>query len=192
MAGLIFISYRRGHHPDTTGRMFERLVAEGFESGQLFMDIDSIAPGIDFVQELHQQIDKSDVVLAVIGKGWLETRDASGRRRIDNPEDFVRIEIEASLRQNKRVIPVLLLNAAMPGADDLPDALRALATRHAVRLTHERFRADTQALAKAIRQAFDDVAAARERERNAEAARQEAAERALQQEEEARRAQAER
>ena len=78
MSGMIFISYRRGDDPGSTGRLFERLQVEGFSSDQLFMDIDSIAPGIDFLRELHRQVEQSDVMLAVIGKGWIDARDATG------------------------------------------------------------------------------------------------------------------
>ena len=190
MSGMIFISYRRRDDPGSTGRLFERLQLEGFSSDQLFMDIDSIAPGIDFLRELHRQVEQSDVMLAVIGKGWLDARDdATGARRLDNPDDYVRVEIEAALKQDKRVIPVLVQDAAMPRADELPVGLKSLATRNYVRLTHERFRLDTQALVKAIRQTLDEVAAVRE-----EAARREAEEleRRRQEEEAARRAQAER
>jgi hypothetical protein len=113
------------------------------------MDVDSIAPGLDFVRELEEQVAQSDVVLAVIGKGWLDARDAIGRR-LDSPEDFVRIEIASALNQEKRVIPVLVGEARMPRADELPEAIRPLARRNAVRLTHERFRTDTQALITAL------------------------------------------
>jgi TIR domain-containing protein len=186
---MIFISYRRGDDPGSTGRLFERLQIEGFSSDQLFMDIDSIAPGIDFLRELHRQVERSDVMLAVIGKGWIDARDATGARRLDSPDDFVRVEIEAALRQDKRVIPVLMQDAAMPRADELPVGLKSLATRNYIRLTHERFRLDTQVLVKALRTALDDVAAARE-----DAAKREAEEleRRRQEEEAARRAQAER
>ncbi len=186
---MIFISYRRGDDPGSTGRLFERLQVEGFSSDQIFMDIDSIAPGVDFIRELHTQVTKADIMLAVIGKGWIDARDSNGARRLDNPDDFVRVEIEAALKQDKRVIPVLMQDAPMPRADELPAGLKSLSTRNYIRLTHERFRLDTQVLVKAVRQALDEVAAAR-----VEIARRDAEEieRRRQQEEAARRAQTER
>jgi hypothetical protein len=88
MAGNIFINYRHGHDPGNTGRLFDRL-QEAFRPEQLFIDVDNIAPGLDFVQVLEEQVAKCDVLLAVIGKGWIDARDATGARRLDNPEDFV-------------------------------------------------------------------------------------------------------
>jgi hypothetical protein len=145
MAGKIFINYRRGDDPGNTGRLFDRL-QEVFSRDRLFMDVESIEPGLDFVQALQEQVAQCDVLFSVIGKGWLDARDETGARRFDNPADFVRIEIEAALAQGKRVIPVLVGEARMPRADELPDAMKPLARRNAVRLTHERFRADTQGL----------------------------------------------
>ena len=75
------------------------------------MDVDNIAPGLDFVQVLNEEVARCDVVIAVIGKNWLSAADETGERRLDNPEDFVRIEIESALAQKKRVIPVLVNDA---------------------------------------------------------------------------------
>jgi hypothetical protein len=151
MASKIFISYRRGDDPGNTGRLFDRL-QEAFPREHLFIDVDSIAPGLDFVRLLEEEVAKCDVLLAVIGKRWLDERDSTGARRLDNPEDFVRIEVESALNQGKRVIPVLVGEAAMPRPDDLPQAIKLLARRNAVRLTHERFRSDTNGLIKALQE----------------------------------------
>jgi len=169
MAGGIFINYRRGDDAGHTGRLFDRL-QEAFKPEQLFMDVDSIAPGLDFVRVLEEQVGKCDVILAIIGKGWLDVRDETGARRLDNPNDFVRIEIESALNQGKRVIPVLIGDAQMPREKDLPETIKLLARRHAVRLTHERFRADAQGIIKAVEQALHDSEALRRAE--VEAARQ--------------------
>jgi hypothetical protein len=91
---------------------------------------------------LEEQVGKCDALLAVIGKGWIDARDDKGARRLDNPDDFVRIEIESALKQDKRVIPVLVGDTRMPRPEELPEAIRPLARRNAVRLSHERFRAD--------------------------------------------------
>src|SRR5215471_12410912 len=161
MAGKIFINYRRGEDDAFAGRLFDRL-GEAFGREQLFMDVDNIAPGLDFVRVLEEQVAQCDLVLAVIGKGWL---DAEIARRLHNPEDFVRIEIASALNQEKRVIPVLIGEARMPRADELPEAIRPLARRNAVRLTHERFRTDTQALITALQKALKEVEALRRRQR---------------------------
>jgi hypothetical protein len=156
MTGKIFINYRRGDDPGYTGRLFDRL-QDAFAPEQLFLDVDNIAPGLDFVRVLDERVAECDVVLAVIGKGWLDARDAKGARRLEDPDDFVRIEIASALGQDKRVIPVLVGDAPMPRPDELPEALRPLARRNAVRLTHERFRTDMQGLIKALQQALGEI-----------------------------------
>jgi len=190
MTGKIFINYRRGDDPGHTGRLFDRL-QDVFEPGQLFLDVDNIAPGLDFVRVLNERVAECDVVLAVIGKSWIDARDTTGARRLDDPDDFVRIEIVSALNQDKRVIPVLVGEAQMPRADELPDALRPLARRNAVRLTHERFRADVQGLVKALQQALAEIEQQQHRQAQAEAARRADEERRRQEAEAARRAEEE-
>src|SRR5262249_42612742 len=173
MAGNIFINYRRGDDPGNTGRLFDRL-QEAFASDQLFMDVDNIAPGLDFVRVLEEQVGRCDALLAVVGKGWIAAGDDKGVRRLDNPEDFVRIEIESALKQDKRVIPVLVGDTHMPRPEELPEAIRPLARRNAVRLSHERFRADAQGLIKALQRVLEEADALRQAD--AEVARQAQAE----------------
>jgi hypothetical protein len=175
MAGKIFINYRRGDDPGFTGRLFDRL-QEAFEPERLFLDVDNIAAGLDFVRVLEEQVAQCDVLLAVIGKGWISAADATSARRLDNPDDFVRIEIESALKQDKRVIPVLVGEARMPRPEELPETMRPLARRNAVRLTHERFRADAQGLIKALQQALGEIEAQRRAQAEAEAARRAQAE----------------
>ncbi len=161
MPGKIFINYRRDDDPGFTGRLFDRL-QDAFDRQQLFIDVDNIAPGQDFVRVLHDRVAECDVVLVVIGKGWLDARDANGARRLDDPEDFVRIEISSALSQdNKRVIPVLVRDTPMPRADLLPEVLKPLARLNAVRLTHERFPADMQGLTKSIQQTLAELGSLR-------------------------------
>ena len=186
MTGKIFINYRRGDDPQAAGRLFDRL-QDIFEPQQLFLDVDNIAPGLDFMRVLDERVAECDVVLAVIGKGWIDARDAAGTRRLDDPDDFVRIEITSALNQGKRVIPVLIGDTPMPHQEQLPEALRPLARRNAVRLTHERFRADTQGLVKALEQALAEIEEARQQQAQAEAERQAAEQRRLQEAEAARR-----
>ncbi len=126
MAGNIFINYRRGDDPGFAQALFGRL-EQVFAADQLFMDIDDIAPGLDFVDVMNQQVSKCDVLISVIGRSWLAATDETGRRRLDDPEDFVRLEIESALAQKKRVIPVLVNDAKMPKLTELPELLRPFA-----------------------------------------------------------------
>jgi Periplasmic binding protein/TIR domain len=156
VAGNIFINYRRGDDPGFTQALFSHL-ERAFSTDQLFIDIDGIEPGLDFTRVLADQVAKCDIVLAVIGKSWLDVRDEQNKRRLDNPEDFVRIEIVSALEQDKRVIPILVGNATMPNSDDLPDALKPLARRNAVRLTHDRFKSDTEGLIKSLHRVLESA-----------------------------------
>lgn len=173
MTGKIFINYRRGDDPGYTGRLFDRL-QDVFQADQLFLDVDNIPPGVDFVRVLNERVADSDIVLAVIGKNWIDARDRSGARRLDDPDDFVRIELTSALGQDKRVIPVLVGGAQMPRPEDLPEALQPLARRNAVRLTHERFRSDVQGLITALQGSLKEIEA--EHEADAEAKRRARAE----------------
>ena len=152
MSGGIFVSYRRDDAKHAAGRLVDRL-EKSFSRDQLFFDIDNIEPGVDFVRVLKEQVQRCDVLLAVIGPGWVDSRDASGARRLDSPKDFVRIEVEAALARDIRVIPVLVDGARMPSEDELPLSLRPLINRNAVRLVHERFASDTEDLARALKKA---------------------------------------
>ena len=98
------------------------------------MDINTIEPVLDFVEVIEQAVGQCDALIALIGKQWLTLTDDAGRRRLDNPGDFVRLEIAAALARNIRVIPVLVEGALMPRSTDLPDALKLLAWRNAMRL----------------------------------------------------------
>jgi hypothetical protein len=113
------------------------------------------------VQVLNEQVAGCDVLIAVIGRDWLGALDEDGGRRLDNPADFVRIEIESALAQKKRVIPVLVNEAKMPRPAELPEPLHPFARCNAVRLSHERFRADAQELIKALERVLADSATAR-------------------------------
>jgi hypothetical protein len=134
----IFISYRREDTAPCAGRIYDRLIQEfGFE--QVFFDIDTIPPGDDFVEVLTEKVESCDVLLAVIGKSWLTIADAAGRPRIQNPQDFVAIEIGAALRRKVRVIPILVGGGRMPLSGELPEALTPLARRQAYDLQDKGF-----------------------------------------------------
>jgi hypothetical protein len=153
----IFISYRRDDEPGMATALYFEL-EKAFSADSLFMDVEGgISPGDDFVTVLESQVAKCNVMLAMVGKGWLTAADVDGQRRIDNPEDFVRIEIESAIRLGKRVIPVLINRTEMPRATNLPTSMGALARRHAVRLTQERFRADAKGLVEAIKRALVEI-----------------------------------
>ena len=120
----LFISYRRDDSAGHAGRVHDRLERE-FGRDLLFMDVDAIPPGANFVKVLGEEVAKCDVLLAIIGPNWLELRDEDGNRRVDNPHDFVRIEIAAALQRNIQVIPILLDGAKLPKVAQLPDELRS-------------------------------------------------------------------
>jgi hypothetical protein len=115
----IFISYRRDDSAGYAGRLYDRL-AEHFGKDSIFMDIDTIPPGVDFVEHIEGAVGECAALIALIGKRWLTIEDDQGKRRISNPHDFVRIEVAAALDRNIRVIPALVGRAAMPRADQLP------------------------------------------------------------------------
>jgi hypothetical protein len=96
------------------------------------MDVDAIEPGVDFVERIEAAIGSADALVVVIGRGWLTATDARGRRRLDDPEDFVRIEVGSALRRDTRVIPVLVGGATMPTQEELPGILAELARRNSL------------------------------------------------------------
>lgn len=151
-APQVFLSYRRSESAAWCGRLYDRLEAQ-FGAGRAFRDIESIEPGTRFEQRLRERVAACDAFIAVIGPGWLAAADAEGRRRIDQPGDYVRQEIELALANGKPLFPVLVDGARMPGAAELPPALAALASANAVPLTDAHFAADTARLVKAIRAA---------------------------------------
>ncbi len=142
----VFVSYRRKDTRHAAGRLGDML-NEDFD---LFMDVDDIAPGTDYTLALQGAVDASQVMLALIGPAWGNERDEFGRRRIDDPEDWVAHEIAVGLQRNIVVIPVLIDGARMPDREDLPPHLADLANRHAFRLHHESFADDADRLRRAI------------------------------------------
>lgn len=148
----IFINYRRQDSEGYVGRLHDHL-AKHFERDDLFMDVDDIPPGADFVEVLEKAVAVCDVFIAVIGPHWLTLTDESGARRLDQWNDFVRIEIASALKQGKLVVPVLVGRARMPAPKDLPEDIEALARRNAIELDHQRFAYDVEKLVTAIKQA---------------------------------------
>jgi len=115
------------------------------------MDVAAIEPGRDFRKAIDQSVASCNVLLAVIGREWLESKDEAGERRLDDPNDFVRVELASALRRDIPVVPVLVRGAKMPRVDQLPDDLKELAYRNAVELTYTRWKTDVQALVEALR-----------------------------------------
>ena len=130
----ICISYRREDSSGHAGRLYDRLSAH-FGTPAVFMDIDTIEPGTDFVNAVRGAVESCHVVLVVIGKWWLGATDENGHRRLDNPEDVVRLEIFTALKRNILIIPVLVGGARVPRESDLPQPLAGLARRHAIELS---------------------------------------------------------
>jgi TIR domain len=149
LPGRIFISYRRDETAYAAGWLYDRL-AEHYGGGQVFKDVDSIELGDDFVEVINGAVGSCDVLLALIGEDWLSITDAHGRRRFDDPHDFVRLEIEAALARNVRVIPILVDGARMPTTEELPASLDRLARRQALELSPARFDFDTGRLLKVL------------------------------------------
>jgi TIR domain len=127
----IFISYRRDDTIDTVGRIYDHLKHD-FDERRLFLDVDRQVGGDDFRESIHAALNRSDVVLAVIGPRWLSASNDEGQRRLDDPGDWVRIEIESALASGVRLMPVLVQGARMPREEELPAPLRPLAYRTAV------------------------------------------------------------
>jgi hypothetical protein len=148
----IFVSYRREDTRHIAGRLFDRL-AERFGETNVFMDVDSIEPGVDFGEAIEQAVQKCDVLIALIGRTWASETDERGRRRLDDPDDLVVLEIRSALDRGIRVIPVLVDGAAVPERGDLPEDLASLARRNAIRLDHDTFRGDLGLLLAALARA---------------------------------------
>jgi len=148
----IFINYRRQDSEGYAGRLFDHLLHH-LEREQVFIDVDDIPAGADFVDALEKAVATCDVLLAVIGPQWATITDESGARRIQQWNDFVRIEIASALRLGKFVVPVLVGRAPMPAPGDLPDDLQALARRNAIALGHHSFARDVEKLVTAIKEA---------------------------------------
>src|SRR5215216_4076324 len=157
--GRIFISYRREETGYPAGWLYDRL-AERFGEGQVFKDVDSIAPGDDFIEVISTAVGSCDVLLALIGDRWLTITDEDGRHRLENPDDFVRLEIEAALARDVRVIPVLIDGTRMPRADELPPSLAGLVRRQALELSPNQFAFDTNRLLKVLDRTLTEVRAA--------------------------------
>ena len=144
----IFLSYRRQDSQSATGRLADALEAH-FGDERVFRDREFVA-GEDFVDAIRRSVQSATVLLVVVGRHWLDAADAQGRRRLDDPRDFVRLEIELALAARIAVVPVLVEGATMPAAADLPASLGAFARCQAVELSDSRWRYDVEQLITAL------------------------------------------
>ena len=157
VARSIFISYRRSDSIDITGRIHDRLVGH-FGSDCIFKDVDAIPFGADFRKHLEREVSHCPVLLAIIGPQWLAITDNRGRRRLDNPADWVRVEIETALRRDSLVIPVLVGGAELPKDQLLPDSLKGLAYRQSALVRHDPdFHRDLDRLIQRIEGVFNTL-----------------------------------
>jgi uncharacterized protein len=150
MANKIFISYRREDSAATAGRLHDRL-AETFGRANLFIDVDNLPAGVDFAKYLNEQVANCDIFLCTVGPNWLNAKDDDGRRRLDQADDFVRVEIAAALNRDIPVIPVLVDGARLPRGGELPDDIAPLIRRQYVEVRNSHFGRDADALTQEIR-----------------------------------------
>jgi FtsH-binding integral membrane protein len=179
VSGGVFISYRRDDSASAARLIFDHLANSLGHEG-LFFDVDSIELGVDWVDLLTKRVGECDSLIAVIGKNWASSIDKNSRRRLDDPRDLVRIEIQAALERNVYVIPVLVDGGAMPRAEDLPEGLKNLARRQGIEISHTRFNADVERLTRALLRQREATEAKRAREKRERQEAGEAAERAEQ------------
>ena len=150
MATNIFISYRKDDSKWNTQLLYDRL-SHYFSPRVLFKDFNTIKPGEDYRKVINEALKKCHVLLVVIGKNWLGSKDENGLQRLQNPEDLLRIEIETALGRNIRVIPILFDNITMPSKALLPESLWPLTLRQSVSVSETNFDYDIKHLAEAVK-----------------------------------------
>lgn len=160
MSKRVFISYRRDD-AKWQAREIYRALTQVLPREQVFMDVDSIPPGADFVDVLEAWVDQCDILLALIGSGWVEAKDPkTGRRRLENTNDFVRIEVRKALHRGIPVVPVLLDGAPIPDTDRLPEDLQRLTRRNAEFVEHRTVDTDVDRLIRKLGLAKDGLSQA--------------------------------
>jgi hypothetical protein len=158
----IFISYRRSDSAGYAGRLYDYL-KNYFGSGRIFFDVDTIQAGVNFDQKINTELDNSEAVLVLIGNQWLDCKDKAGNRRLDDPHDYVRLEVATALGKNIVVIPILLQGAQMPSGNVLPDTLYDLSRRNAIRLNDDHWNSDCNLLAGVLKNALNVTRSLKER-----------------------------
>lgn len=157
----VFVSYRRDDAAGHAGRLYDALV-ERFGATNVFMDVDAIDLGVEFRAAIDGAIASCDVVLGVIGRGWATATDASGRRRLDDADDFVRLELESAFARNIAVIPTLVQGAHMPSSAEVPPSLSPLPGRQGIELRDTAWHDDVDRLIRRLERQVDE--AVRERD----------------------------
>jgi hypothetical protein len=150
VADAIFISYRRDDSEGEAGRLFDDLT-RAFGSDAVFMDVAGIKPGVDFRKAIEDNVASCGVFLAIVGPTWTTIQNPDGKRRLEDPNDFVALEIASALKREVPVIPVLVHDAKMPSVDLLPEALKPFAYRNSVEITHARWSSDVVLLIEALK-----------------------------------------
>jgi hypothetical protein len=148
----VFLSYRREDSRADAGRLYDRLSAH-FGAASVFMDIDDIAAGENFVEKLKHTLNQCDVLLLVIGPRWHSITDDEGRPRLFSPNDFVRLEVQSALERGIGLIPVLVGGARMPERGELPSQLAAVVLHQSIQISDERFHEDVDRLIAAVEHA---------------------------------------
>jgi hypothetical protein len=149
VSGRVFNSYRR-QETAPYARLLREELSRRLGSQQVFMDVDSIEVGVDFTEAIERAVSSCEVLIALVGPQWLAVTDAEGQPRLNDPDDAVRLEIEAALTRNIRVIPVLVDNTPMPRRQQLPESLVPLTRRNALELTHSRYAYDIGRLLEVV------------------------------------------
>ena len=153
----IFVSYRRSDSSAIVGRIIDRLETR-FEKEHIFRDLNSIRYGQDFGEVIKEALAGCKVCLVIVGDDWIDARDDAGNRRIDNANDWVRVEVSNALEQGVHVIPVLVENALMPDESQLPDNLKGLISRNAAKVRDDPdFNVDMERLCNAIENYLSDT-----------------------------------
>lgn len=145
----IFISYRREDSAGSAGRVRDSLMKTFGKN--VFLDVDSIDLGVNFVTALREEVSKCIALLAVIGRDWIDIRDKNGARRLDDPKDLVRIEIGTALQRKIPVIPILLDGTGIPSADHLPEDLQELSLRNGMNVRYDSFESDMDRLVRRLK-----------------------------------------
>ncbi len=146
----IFVSYRREDSSGYAGRLFDSLHPH-LGRDRIYMDVVTNEPGIDFVKTIEAALKACRVLIVLIGKKWVNLTDASGRRRLDDPDDFVRLEVAAAIKRGARIIPVLVEGATMPNASQLPPELKRLTRFQALEISDSRWDHDLGRLVEILK-----------------------------------------
>lgn len=147
--GKLFISYRRADARGVAGRLSDTLGAY-FGDDRVFRDIENIAGGADFGNVIEQNLQAADAVIVLIGPEWLSIKNDKGQRRLEDPQDWVALEIAAAIEMKKPIFPVLVDGASMPRVEELPDKLKPLIRYNALSVSDDRWKSDVLRLGKII------------------------------------------